>query len=166
MFTIRIDGDKAVIAELDEMPGRVHDALRATIQSLVIKLMAIVQREKLQGQVLRHVTGKLSASIEEEVTENPQGIVGRVFSNGTAPYAAIHEFGYQGAEAVSSFTRMQTMAFGRPMNPPKEVVVGAFVRQMNMPERSFLRSTLTEQAEFIEKSITDAVVAAALGGTA
>lgn len=37
---------------------------------------------------------------------------------------------------------------------------------MNMPERSFLRSTLTEQAEFIEKSITDAVVAAALGGTA
>lgn len=56
------------------------------------------------------------------------------------------------------------MAFGRPIDPVT-VTVAAFTRTANQPERSFLRSSLKDQAAAIEKALTDAVARAA-GATA
>lgn len=162
LFTVELVGDKAIIARLEAFPETVRVALRNTITRLAMLLQAKVQQTKLQGQVLHHRTGKLSASIEHAVAEDGNSIIGRVFSNGTVKYAAIHEFGFSGAEHVRSFRRRQTQVFGRAISPIT-VTVGPFDRQMKMPERSFLRSTLTENAAMIERQLTEAVVRA-LGG--
>lgn len=164
MFTVELVGDTAVQARFDALPGAVSNELRRTILAIVLDLQSKIQREKLQGQVLQHRTGKLSRSIEEAVNADPQSTVGRVFSNGTAPYAAAHEYGFHGEESVKSFTRKQTMVFGRPIDPII-VTVQAFTRQMNLPERSFMRSTLSENAADIERKLTEAVARAAQGAT-
>ena len=164
MFTVELQGQTAVIAKFGALATTVHGELARTVQALTINLQAHVQIDKLQGQVLRHITGKLSRSIETAIADNPDSIVGRVFSNGTAPYAHRFEYGWHGEENVKSFERRQTMAFGRPIDPVT-VTVAAFTRTANQPERSFLRSSLKDQAAAIEKALTDAVARAA-GATA
>ena len=147
-FNVEFVRGKNVTAWLEAMPARVHDELHRTVQRLVIKLLGIVQREKLQGQVLGHRSGRLSRSIEQKVTDEPDSIVGRVFSNATVKYAAIHEYGFNGPESVRAHTRKITQAFGNPITP-RDVMVAQFTRNMKMPERSFLRSTLNENADMI-----------------
>lgn len=164
MFKVEVVGDKAVEARFARLPRALNEELSYTIYLLTYKLGGYIQQRKLQGQVLKHRTGKLSRSIEEEIFTNPDSIVGRVFANGTAPYAAIHEYGFSGEESVRSFTRKQTMVFGRPIDPII-VTVNAFTRQMNMPERSFMRSSLRENAAMIERELTNAVARAAQGQT-
>ena len=61
------------------------------------------------------------------------------------PYAKIHEYGLQRNIVVSSFHRMQTKAWGKPITPV-EVFVMQHSSYINMPERSYMRSSLREQA--------------------
>lgn len=164
MFTVELVGDVEVKARFNALPSAVSSELRRTVLRLILYLKARVQRDKLQGQVLQHRTGKLSRSIDDAINEDPQSIIGRVFSNGTAPYAAAHEYGFHGPEEVKSFQRRQTMVFGRSIDPII-VTVQAFTRQMNIPERSFMRSTLREDQAYIERQLTEAVARAAQGKT-
>lgn len=161
-FDVTVDA-RAVIARLREMPQRTQSALEQTVRRLTLELQSRVQRDKLQGQVLRHVTGKLSRSITAETLVSAGSVVGRVFANATAPYAAIHEFGFHGSEHVRAHTRRLTQVFGRPVD--MTVHVAPFTRIMNMPERSFLRSTFTEMAGQIERDIKDTVIRAAQGAS-
>jgi phage gpG-like protein len=137
MLTVQVIGTEEVRARFDAMPGKVHDALAATISSLALQLQKHVQVDKLEGQVLRHITGQLQGSIHGELSENSSDrITGRVYSSNVA-YAAIHEYG-------GPFrTRL-----GTGKGPPKPG--GKAVAQM--PERSFLRSSL---ADYRQKIIDD-----------
>ena len=163
-WTVELVGGTAVIARFGKLATTVHGEMERTVRGLTEALWAHVKTDKLQGQVLRHITGKLSNSIETAIEDNPDSIVGRVFSNGTAPYAHRFEYGYQGPEAVKSFQRRQTQAFGRPIDPIT-VTVAAFTRQANQPARSFLRSSLKDMAGQIEKALIDAVARAAGAST-
>lgn len=158
-FTVSLVGDKAVVGKLEAFTGKLKAELKKAVQTLALMLQGKVQTGKLQGQVLRHITGNLSASIAQEVTEDETSVLGRVFSNGTVKYARIHEFGFSGAEAVAAHQRRQTMVFGRAIDPII-VQVAAFTRNMNMPARSFLRSTLVENRETIERQLTECVARA------
>lgn len=66
------------------------------------------------------------------------------------PYAAAHEFGFEGPVNVRSFTRNQTVAFGKRI-PAKPVTVSAHTRFMRVRERPYLRPAVRKvQAEIAD----------------
>ncbi len=154
MLTVTVD-DKKLIQQLDAMPAKIRDALYKTVFTLALKLQKHIVYDKLQGQVLNHRSGKLQQSIQNEVTQSSQGILGRVFSSGDVKYAAIHEFGGRTAPHVIEAKNGEALAF---MFNGKQ----AFFKKVNhpgsvMPQRSFMRSSLRDMRPEIIESIKKAV---------
>ena len=143
-------------AALDRIPSVVVEAVARKVSLLTGDLQAHIVRDKLQGQVLKHRTGALGRSIQHITKRNGDITTGEVFSSGDVKYAAIHEFGFHGTENVKQHIR--TMVFGKKVAP---FSVGPFTREMNMPERSFMRTGLADMAEEIVEGIRDAALKAA-----
>ena len=143
-------------AALDALPREVIEAVAAKVKALTINLQHHIVADKLQGQVLHHRSGNLGRSIQEEVETSGATTTGQVYSSGDVKYAAIHEFGFHGIENVREHIR--TVAFGREVAP---FIVHGFQRQVNMPERSFMRSSLADHAEIIIDGIRAAAIAGA-----
>ena len=76
------------------------------------------------------------------ITENDTSIYGIVGTN--AEYAAVHEYGFRGVVTVREHLRMMKVAFGRQVKNPRKITVRQHPMNMNMPERSFLRSSLKD----------------------
>jgi phage gpG-like protein len=136
-----IIGQETVLAKFDKMPSAVHGEVLDTITRLTINLQRYVKAEKLSGQALKVKTGTLRRSINQSVSDNGTSIVGRVGTN--LAYGRAHEYGFHGAVTVKAHLRNITQAFGRSITPT-EVTVRTFTRNMNLPERSFLRTALAE----------------------
>lgn len=153
MFNATLVGDKELIARLDAMPDGVRAELKRKIAQLAIQLQAHIVRDKLSGQVLRVRTGALRRSIQQMVEDDGSAVYGRVYSTGDVKYAGVHEFGFSGQETVRAHTR--STVFGRKVEP---FTVASFTRNMNMPERSFMRSSLNDMAEQIREGMREAVV--------
>jgi phage gpG-like protein len=148
-FNVTLIGDKQVVQRFSEMPMKVHQSLLAEITTLALNLQAHVVRDKLQGQVLNHVSGKLQSSINHDVDDNGSSIIGRVYSNNSVSYAGIHEFG-------GTFrTRLGT---GKGPPKPGGKAMG------EMPERSFMRSSLADYRQQIIDRMTSSVKKAVAGG--
>lgn len=154
MIDAKIENSDCVIAQLNSISARSQVAVRERMRSIVVELRSYVVKNKLSGQVLRRRTGTLSRSIDSAVVENSQGVLGVVSTN--VKYARAHEYGFSGAVAVKSHVRNIKKAFGRDI-APMSVVVNSFTRNMNLPVRSFLRSSLGENANKIKKSLLDSV---------
>ena len=155
---ISVDVDiSGFIRGLDAMPQAVITALADKIKTQSEDLAGYVVSNKLQGQVLKHRSGDLGQA--KPVQASGSSVSGGVFSSSDVPYAAIHEYGFDGEESVKAHQRIINQVFGRPCDPVT-VQVQAFTRHMVMPERSFLRSSLTENSD----EITAGIQAAALFG--
>ena len=154
MITGQITGVDKVIARFGGMTNRVRDELRETIKTLGFDLQAYVQRNKLSGQVLRNRSGHLRSSIHPSFFETDTSVSAIVGTN--VEYAAIHEYGFDDTEDVREHLRTITQAFGREINPVT-FTVHAFTRQMHMPVRSFLRTSLLENGEHIKAELKAAV---------
>lgn len=159
MFTVSMIGEEQLLARLDRMPERIHGELVRETHSLAISLQGYIISQKLHGQVLNQRSGKLARSIQEVETETETSVQARVFSSGDVKYAAIHEYGFTGAENVKAHIR--SMVFGKTVAP---FMVPAFTRQMNMPERSFMRSSLSEFQGRISKGYAAAIKRGATEG--
>jgi len=159
MLKVELKGDRELIARFAAMPQKVHDALLHKVWTLALKLKQRVIG-KLQGPVLRHRSGALSRSIFDQVTDNPTSVLAKIASSGDVKYAAIHEFGGRTpahiivpdkAKALA-FMMGGKMMFAKVVNHPGS----------NMPERSFLRSSLGEMEDEIRDGMRRAVVEASL----
>lgn len=158
IFNVTITGDKELIAKFDRVQSAVARALQVKITRLTLLLENRVKTQKLSGQVLNRVTGRLMASIGRDVVVKPNTVYGRVFSSGDVKYAAIHEFGGQTAPhlilpkkaSVLSFTAGGKTVFARKVNHPGS----------KMPERSFLRSSLRDMSEQISREMKESVIQA------
>jgi HK97 gp10 family phage protein len=151
MLNIVITGDREVIQRFEAMATKVHTALLAEITKQALDLQAHVVRDKLQGQVLNHITGRLQSSIMHEVNDNGKSIIGRVYSNNSVNYAAIHEFGGTVPDRYPvNGKALHWMSGGQD-------VFAKFARGFTMPERSFLRSSLEDYKSRIIDGMTAAV---------
>ncbi|MGO9622366.1 MAG: phage virion morphogenesis protein [Desulfobaccales bacterium] len=155
MLRAWIVGDDAVLARLDAIPGSVAAALRQAVLGQAFALVRYVQGQKLSGQVLKNRSSHLRDSIHAEMQESGAQIGATVGTN--VKYAAIHEYGFDGIEAVKAHQRRITQAFGHALKFPVWASVRPFDRHMKMPERSFLRSSLAENAGSIRAAIEAAV---------
>jgi len=154
MITATLIGDEQVLIRFRGMGNSIRERLRAEIERQSIRVTGIVKRDKLSGQVLKNRTGTLRRKINYTVRETPTVITGTVGVK--LAYAAAHEYGLDKIETVREHLRRITQAFGRPIEP-MQVSVGSHQRHMHIPERSFLRSTLREQAPTIRQALIAAV---------
>jgi phage gpG-like protein len=155
MLAIRITGSEEVQRRFANMPAGVRAALRAKVFALTLMLEAHVKNDKLSGQVLNTVTGRLKRSIQSRVTEDESLITGSVFSSGDVPYAAIHEFG--GKTSPHDIVPVKAKALAFMMNG--KMVFAKIVHHPGsvMPERSYLRSSLDDMHDRIVNELTQAV---------
>lgn len=141
---------------LDTVSQKIRDNVRATINKLTQQLASRIKADKLTGQVLKVQTGRLRNSIHGTVKEDGNKFTGIVSTN--VEYAPPHEFGFKGSVNVRAHVRNIKQAFGRAIEP-KDVNIRSFARNVSMPERSFMRSALTEMKEMIinelQKSIKE-----------
>jgi len=161
MIVGQIVGADRVIAHLEATTPKVMGSVQTAIQRLVLGLLRKVKNEKLNGQVLnvgKPPGGTLRRSINQRVVADALGVTGSVGTN--ISYARAHEYGFHGAVTVRAHLRMVKQAFGKALKNPGKHEVKALTRQMNLPERSFLRSAINEMAPEIQASIAQAVKAA------
>lgn len=154
MINAKITGGEHLGKKFRDSIPNVQSGVQKEVMRLALKMTGKVMG-KLSGEVLRVRTGRLRRSIHPEWDFKPGYSGATVGTN--VEYAAIHEYGFSGSVQVKSFQREMTKAFGRPISP-KQVTVRTHTRNVNMPERSFLRSTLTEMTAEIKESLPNAVM--------
>jgi phage gpG-like protein len=152
-----IIGDREAILKFKNFTPKLRLQIIQSTQRNTAMMIKYVMEEKLSGQVLKNRTGTGRRSINsggELAYDEGDYIYGKVGTN--KRYMLAHEYGFQGTVTVKEHTRMQTMAWGKPMDP-KEVTVLSHPMEMNIPERSFLRSSLEDKRADIIQEYRDAV---------
>ena len=155
MLSAELDAGK-LLANLDSMPTQVVAAVATKMRSITINLQRHVIADKLHGQVLKQRSGKLARSIQQDSHTDGDTVIGEVFSAGDVKYAAIHEFGgttpphdiIPSKAGALAFMMGGKMTFARIVHHPGS----------KMPERSFLRSSLTDQAAEITAGLKEAAL--------
>lgn len=127
-------GGDEVRAKFDSMPTELRVALGRGIGRAVLAIQKQVKQEKLSGQVLNVKTGRLRRSITTRITESPEAITGIVGTN--VSYARAHEYGFKGTVSVRSH-----LSHSKKGNA---FTVREHSRNVNIPEKSFLRSALND----------------------
>ena len=144
---VDVDIDEAAIrARVADVDAFIRGRARQSIGRLTLKLQRNIKRDKLTGQVLGVQTGTLRRSIDRVVRDGQDNIDGVVWTN--VKYGLAHEYGFRGAVSVRTHLRQIKQAFGRSISP-RAVNVNAHTRNVNMPERSFLRTALREMEQEI-----------------
>jgi phage gpG-like protein len=155
MLRAELDAGK-LIAGLDTMPAQVVAAVATKMKAITINLQRHVITDKLHGQVLKQRSGALARSIQQDSHVEGETVVGEVFSAGDVKYAAIHEFGGttpphdivpNKAEALA-FAIGGKMTFAKVVHHPGS----------RIPERSYLRSSLADQASDILAGLKQAAI--------
>lgn len=155
MFEVEMRGDKELIARMYGWPPKVRDSLWREINLLRILLLQRVQ-SKLRGEVLNYVTGRLFRSIQSEATDTGTEMTGRVFSSGDVKYAAIHEYG--GVIPAHEVAARNALALHFDWGGQERFFKRVQIPDINMPERSFLRSSLDEMRQDIIEGMRKAVL--------
>lgn len=120
---------------------------------------ARLARSYLQTRGRLNDTGGSGESIARIVGIDETG--GILEKGSRVPYAAVHEFGYQGVQQVPAHQRRITQAFGEPLDEPQTVQVSAHKRAMNLPARPALRPGLNaasgDVAQYSRRKLRDLV---------
>lgn len=149
-ISVKVD-DSRVQLKLANLPSDIRRRLVETMTKIGYELADDVKTGKLSGQVLNVRSGLLRSSVGNETTDEGGRITTKVGVPGSrVPYAAIHEYG--GTINVPEVSG-KLMVFGQP--PVFTMHHKAY--PVKMPERSYLRSTLTEKAPHYISQIADAI---------
>jgi hypothetical protein len=151
MIGIDTTGADAVVARLAGLPDALAARFGVAFAGIGATLYARVQ-EKLDGEAVRSVTGRLKGAITQEVGEQAASVGLDVAA---APYGAAIEFGASIPAQLIAVKNAKALAFvvaGQQVFA-KRVMRPAFV----LPAHSFLRSALDEMAPDILAQLGDAV---------
>lgn len=154
MIDVSVSGTGNVVNSIHARINAMDEKIYQAVNRLSLRLLRHVKADKLSGQVLKNRTGRLRRSINRKVTSSENAIIATVGTN--VSYAAAHEYGFHGNVSVKAHLRKLTKAFGKAIKNPHQIEVRASTRKMNMPERSFLRSSLKDLAPTIRTELTAA----------
>ncbi len=154
MISAAVLGDGPALDRLRALPDRANTGIARAIAKLGLDLQNHVQQDKLSGQVLVVRSGALKSSINIANAQSATAITATVYTE--LDYAAAQEYGFSGTVNVRASLRQIRQAFGRPI-AAKTIAVGPYSRRMNLPERSFLRSALSDMAPDIGAGVEDAL---------
>lgn len=152
MIQITVNSDR-IEARLKDMPVRVERSLLRVISAAALDLQRYIMKDKLEGQVLHHVSGNLQRSLLAiPAAVEGKSIVGRVVVDRAAWYGRLHEYG--GTFQVRAHVRRTVSGKGGQVA----------AHSIRFPERSFMRSGLKDKASDISARIRAAVAEAVKGG--
>ena len=140
-------GREQVGAAISQMIDRTRESIRREMLGVTTDLAGYIKREKLSGKVLNRISGDLSRSVSPNTVVNGDIILGTVGTN--LLYGRVHEYGFTGNVGVREYTRKSKYGMQN---------VRAHNRNMRMPERSFLRTSLREQLPDIRQRLASALV--------
>lgn len=143
---VNIVGVEELLDRFKKGESTVDLFMRPVMVRLLIGLSRKVKEDKLTGQVLKTRTGTLRRSIHDEIRGRGLNMVGVVGTN--VVYAAPHEYGFDGVVTVREHLRQAKSGLAHTVRQHK--------RTMHLPVRSFLRSTLTENAALIRTELLEA----------
>lgn len=153
MSDYRVDAD----VDFNKVNERVRAEIRRTVNALTLELQRTIQEDMLTGQRLNVQSGRLRGSVSSKVEEDKDWIEGTVGAGGAlVPYAFAHEFGLKGAMAIKAHLRMIKKVFGQPITP-RQIMIKAHSRKVDMKERRFMRDSLDEVAKIVPKNIDAAI---------
>lgn len=176
MINLTVIGERELVLHLKALPGVVQAVIRAKVTALTLKLEARVKK-KLSGEVLNVRSGNLRRSIFNKIEATARMVIGKVMSSGDVKYARIHELGgktkphviepkskkalaFLGYTGMGQWGLFERMVITRKVNHPGSV----------MPKRSYMASSLKEQATDIVRELKLAAIEGARlaldGGTA
>lgn len=141
MITIKMIGDTELAARFSELTPRLRAALLKKVYGLTIRLATKVRR-KLSGEVLNVRSGNLRASIHEDLRNLADAVTGRVYSSGDVKYGAVHEYG--GTIPAHDVVPVKAKALRFMLNGKEVFARRVRIPDVKMPERSFMRSSLSE----------------------
>ena len=153
MITGKVTGDASMLLFLKSRGLVLREELRKAVAEQGIRMQALV-KAKLHGIVLHQRSGRLVRSINVRTTDTADEISASVGTN--VKYAAAHEYGFNDTVTVREHLVRITQAFGKPITPTT-YTMPAHERHVQLPERSFLRSTLREEGPPIRAALATAV---------
>jgi phage gpG-like protein len=152
MITITVGNVPTVVTNLRGFGERLMTSVNRQMIRIVIELQTYIRTRKLVGgNPLHQRTGNLSRAVNYQILQETDGVVGVVGVDRTAPYGAVHEYG-------GTFTVREHIATSKKGNP-----YNVRAHSATYPQRSFLRSSLTENQTNIVNQLTKAVNEAIAG---
>jgi phage gpG-like protein len=145
------------IAAFADLPARLRSALLAKSMQLAAELAARIQ-QKLSGEALQSRSGALARSIVTTIEEDAVGVSVDIATNGDVKYAAIHEFG--GVIPPHEIVPDKAKALAFVVGGKQVFATRVNLPAVTMPERSYLRASLSEMEDEIRKALSEAVVEA------
>lgn len=147
---IMLMGNEAAQAKMAAMPQK----LSAAMDKAMGRALNVIYRKAVNhltgGNPLHVQTGRLRQSIAtfQKISDHSGGIGTNV------EYAAAHEYGFMGEIQVPAHAQRARQMFGPRKSKGgggRIVQVRSYSRQMNLPERPYLRPALAEsQTEIVE----------------
>lgn len=152
MLSVVVTGTAEAEERIRSLPPEMHQALLGKIMGLSIRLQRYIVTEKLSGQVLNTITGRLKRSVQERTVDDGSLIFSEVYTDGSAPYDKIQEYGGQTGPHDIVATKAQALSF---LRDGKRV----FYKRVHhpgskIPERSYMRSGLDDMRETIIQEMT------------
>jgi len=150
IFSASVDISNA-IAKLKAIPAKVHAGVAQTLQDNARQLLRKIQ-DKLSGSVLQLRSGALRDSfVETGIVAGASTISDSVTSDGTVAYAHIQEYG--GRVSIPEITPRSAKALAFEYGGKLVFARHARAHVVDIPERSYLRSSLAEQIDILTDDI-------------
>jgi phage gpG-like protein len=153
MLSLSLEGLQALDAKLSGYPDALAASLGKASDLLASALVAKIVGDKLAGGVLQSGTGALAASISSEVISGSDGILATVRSSGVK-YAAIQEFG--GKTPAHEILPLKGQALAFIANGAQRFARSVQHPGSQIPERSYLRSSLSDMSDQILDAFSQA----------
>lgn len=135
-----------VVVRFKVLEKEILPAIKKAMIKLAIRLQKHVKQYKLSGQVLKVRSGTLRRSIAYRTYIRGNTVTAKVGTN--VPYGRVHEYGFRGQVNVKAHLR-KVNGYSHWVNN--------HTRKVNLPERSFLRSSLKDLKMYIRMDMKAAV---------
>lgn len=153
MIDLRVVGGTEIQARMETglYPAAIAGAM-AAMARIDVELQSFIVTQKLSGQVLNRITGKLQESIKTfPVVEAGGTVTGGVYQDEEiAPYGKFHELGAEVPERIGNPLRFVTKE--------GNVVFATRASAFRLPVRSFMFSSAQEFHSAYDAAMRDEVI--------
>lgn len=161
MIGIQITGADRVVKTLGDAPAKMLGAASSSLDLWGAELAEYIRSSKLSGQVLNRRSGDLAASIFKiDAQPTASSVSGGARGGGDLPYARIHEFG--GVIPAHDVVAKNARALSFTIDGVRRFAKSVHIPDVQMPERSYMRSAFEEKApegiESLRAAVKEAIV--------
>lgn len=160
MIRFEVIGSERIVKMLGEKPAQIKAAAKSALDVWGAELASYIKADKLSGQVLNRRSGRLSASVMPLRQQSSDSVSGGARGGRGVPYAAIHEYG--GLIPAHEVVARNAQALCFSVDGIKRFAKSVHIPDVQMPERSYMRSSFKEQVprgiEMLRAAVKEAIV--------